>query len=367
MRKCTRVHYVINRRVKDFIREGRRNVASRKEVAELAGVSEATVSRVLNGVGPVREETRQRVLEAARKLNYQIHALAASFARGRSGNLGVVLPHVPKVRLFSTYYFSEMLDGIGEAVRERGMGLLLLYRRLQEPFDYVPLFRSVRIDACIVLGASSLPEEEAGIRAMADEGLPFCMIDHRSGDGRASSVCAAHEEGSRRAVQHLIESGYRKIGFLNGSPWYSPSREREAGYMRALREAGLAPDPKRMFAGNYSRTSGRRAAEDVYARLRDLDAIFVANDRMAIGLMQALRERGVRVPDDLAIVGCDDSDAAAMVDPPLTSVRVPFGAMGRTAAERLLDRLPDWRGTESVFHETLATELVVRESSAPRS
>jgi LacI family transcriptional regulator len=347
---------------------GRRSdVASRKEVAELAGVSEATVSRVLNGVGPVREETRRRVLEAARQLNYQIHALAASFARGRSGNLGVVLPHVPKVRLFSTYYFSEMLGGIGEAARERGMGLLLLYRSPGEAYDYVPLFRSVRIDACIVLGASSLPEEETGIRAMAEEGLPFCLIDHRSADGRASSVGAAHEEGSRRAVEHLLENGYRKIGFLNGSPWYSPSREREAGYTRALREAGLEPDPKRMFSGNYSRTSGRRAAEAVCERLRDLDAMFVANDRMAIGLMQALRERGVRVPDDLAIVGCDDSDAAAMVDPPLTSVRVPFGEMGRTAAERLLDRLPDWRGPESVFHETLPTELVVRESSAPRS
>jgi len=342
-------------------------VASRKEVAELAGVSEATVSRVLNGVGPVREETRRRVLDAARKLNYQIHALAASFARGRSGNLGVVLPHVPKVRLFSTYYFSEMLGGIGEAARERGIGLLLLYRSPGEPFDYMPLFRSVRIDACIVLGASSLPEEEAGIRAMAEEGLPFCLIDHASEDGRASTVGAAHEEGSRRAVEHLLANGYNKIGFLNGSPWYTPSREREAGYLRALREAGLEPDPGLMFSGNYSRTSGRRAAEDVHARLRDLDAVFVANDRMAIGLMQALRERGVRVPDDLAIVGCDDSDLASMADPPLTSVRVPFGEMGRTAAERLLERLPDWRGSESVFHETLPTELVVRESSAPRS
>ncbi len=345
---------------------GGRKVATRREVAELAGVSEATVSRVLNGIGPVREETRRRVLEAARKLNYQIHALAASFARGRSGNLGVVLPHVPKVRLFSTYYFSEMLGGIGEVTRERGMGLLLLYRTPGEVYDYVPLFRSVRIDACIVLGASSLPEEEAGIRAMADEGLPCCLIDHRSEDGRASSVGAAHEEGSARAVKHLIERGYRKIGFLNGSPWYSPSREREAGYLRALREAGLTPDPKLVFAGNYSLTSGRSAAEDVYARIRDLDAVFVANDRMAIGLMQALRDRGVRVPDDLAIVGCDDSDLAGLTDPPLTSVRVPFVEMGRTAAERLLDRLPEWRGTESVFHETLPTELVVRESSAPR-
>lgn len=341
-------------------------MASRKEVAELAGVSEATVSRVLNGVGPVREATRRRVLEAARQLNYHVHAVASSFARGRSGNLGVVLPHVPKVRLFSTYYFSEMLGGIGEAAREHGMGLLLLHRSPDEPFDYVPLFRSCRIDACIVLGASSLPPEEAGIRAMAEEELPFCLVDHCSGDPRVSSVGAAHEAGSYRAARHLIENGYRRIGFLNGSPWYSPSMERLAGYERALAEAGLAPDPDLIFAGNYSRTSGRRAANGIIARLDKLDAVFCANDRMAVGLMQALREHGIRVPDDLAIVGCDDSDAAAMVDPPLTSVRVPFGEMGRMAAERLLERLPQWQGAESVFRETLDTELVVRKSSAPR-
>jgi len=341
-------------------------MASRREVAERAGVSEATVSRVLNGVGPIRESTRIRVLEAAEALGYHRNAIAASFARGRSGNLGVVLPHVPKVRLFSTYYFSEILGGIGEAALAHGYGLLLLHRNPEEPFDYMPLFRSVRIDACIVLGASKMESDAAGIKAMADAGVPFCVIDHSSGGDDVSAVVAAHEEGGRLAVAHLLDSGYRRIGFLNGSARYSTSAERYAGYVRALGDEGLKPDSTLVFEGNYSLTSGRTAAPAVKARLDRLDAMFVANDRMAIGLMQGLRELGCSLPNDLPIVGCDDSDAARMSNPPLTTVRVPFYEMGRLAGERLLERLPEWRGVSSAFREVVDTQLVIRESSRVR-
>jgi len=324
------------------------------------------VSRVLNGVGPIRESTRIRVLEAAEALGYHRNAIAASFARGRSGNLGVVLPHVPKVRLFSTYYFSEILGGIGEAAHAHGYGLLLLHRSPDEPYDYMPLFRSVRIDACIVLGASRMESDTAGIEGMADAGVPFCVIDHSSGGEGVSAVVAAHEEGGRLAVAHLLDNGYKRIGFLNGSSRYSTSAERYSGYVRALGDRGLEPDSALCFEGNYSLTSGRAAAPAVKAQLDRLDAMFVANDRMAIGLMQGLRELGCRLPDDLPIVGCDDSDAARMSNPPLTTVRVPFYEMGRLAGERLLERLPEWRGAASIFREVVDTELVVRESSRVR-
>ena len=331
----------------------------------MAGVSEATVSRVLNGVGPIRESTRVRVLEAAEALGYHRNAIAASFARGRSGNLGVVLPHVPKVRLFSTYYFSEILGGIGEAAHAHGYGLLLLHRNPEEPYDYMPLFRSVRIDGCIVLGASKMESDTAGIRAMADAGVPFCVIDHSSEGADVSAVVAAHEEGARLAVAHLLENDCKRIGFLNGSARYSTSAERYAGYVRAHADKGLEPDSTLRFEGNYSLTSGRAAAPTVYRRLAELDAMFVANDRMAIGLMQGLRELGCRLPDDLPIVGCDDSDAARMSNPPLTTVRVPFYEMGRLAGERLLERLQAWEGAPSAFREVVDTGLVVRESSRP--
>lgn len=338
-------------------------MTNRKEVAKLAGVSEATVSRVLNGTGPMKDSTKKRVLEAAKQLNYELNAVASSFARGRSGNLGVVMPHVPKVHLFSTYYFSELLSGIGEAVRSKGYGLLLLFRDPNAEFDYVSLYRTQRVDACIVLGASSIDSEIAGIHRLADEHLPFCVMDQRFEHSRLSIVAADHEQGSYDAVMHLIDGGSKRIGFLNGSPQYSNSRDRQAGYLRALTEAGIEPDESILYEGNYSRTSGNRAAEAVYRDLGKLDALFVGNDRMAIGLMQGLRENGCLVPEHLKIVAYDDSDAASLTEPPLTTVKVPFYEMGKLAAEKLLSRLSDKDPTEGIINEKLPTELKIRKSS----
>ncbi|WP_274361344.1 LacI family DNA-binding transcriptional regulator [Paenibacillus thermotolerans] len=337
-------------------------MATRKEVAELAGVSEATVSRVLNGVGPIKETTRQRVMAAAKQLNYHLNAVAASFARGKSGNIGVVLPFVPKVHLFSTYYFSELLSGVGEIVRTSGYGLLLLFRDPAVPFDYVSLFRTHRIDACIILGASSLPAETESVRRLAQEGLPFCVIDQHFEDPGVSIVSADHAAGARDAVAHLLSLGYERIGFLNGSPQYSGSSNRFDGYKRALFEAGVPLDESIVFEGNYSSTSGYRLTEQVLASRGRLDAVFAANDRMAIGLMQGLRERGLSPPSDMPIVGCDDSDASRLSDPPLTTVHVPFFQMGSLAVERLLKQLAEGTRKFSVFHEQLATRLIVRRS-----
>ncbi|OXS61809.1 LacI family transcriptional regulator [Cohnella sp. CIP 111063] len=341
-------------------------LTNRKEVAKLAGVSEATVSRVLNGIGPMKESTRERVLQAAKQLNYELNAVASSFARGRSGNLGVVLPHVPKVHLFSTYYFSELLGGIGEAVHSRGYGLLLLFRDPTSVYDYVSLYRTQRVDACIILGSSAAEEEKQAVHRLADERLPFCVMDQRFDHPLLNIVAADHEQGSYDAVKHLIGKGYRRIGFLNGAPQYSNSRDRMAGYRRALLEAGIAEDDTLVYEGNYSRTSGRRAASLVHRDLGRLDAIFVGNDRMAIGLMQGLRELGCSLPDDLKIVAYDDSDAASFTEPPLTTVRVPFYEMGRLAADRLLTQLADKDKSDApaaLIREKLPTELVIRKSS----
>ncbi|MFD0672360.1 LacI family DNA-binding transcriptional regulator [Cohnella sp. GCM10027633] len=339
-------------------------MSNRKKVAELAGVSEATVSRVLNGIGPMKESTRQRVLAAAKQLNYELNAIASSFARGRSGNLGVVLPHVPKVHLFSTFYFSEILSGIGEAVRSKGYGLLLLFRDPNETFDYASLFRTQRIDACIVLGASAIASEREGIAQMAGQRLPFCVMDQRFDGLDVSTVQTDHAQGSYEAVRHLLANGRKRIGFLNGSPQYSNSVDRMTGYRRALAEAGIAFDESIVYRGNYSRKSGSIAAEAVHADLAKLDALFVANDRMAIGLMQGMRELGCKFPEDLPIVGYDDSDAASMTEPPLTTVKVPFYEMGRLASERLLDRMSDPDNEAFTFNDMLQTELKVRKSCA---
>ncbi|WP_438449381.1 LacI family DNA-binding transcriptional regulator [Gorillibacterium sp. sgz5001074] len=341
-------------------------MVSRREVAERAGVSEATVSRVLNGVGPMKEETRRKVLEAAAELGYQPSAIARSFARGKSGNLGVVLPSVPKVHLFSTYYFSEILSGIGEAVQRMGYGLLLLFRSPEEEMDYISHYRTQKVDALVILGASDLPHEREALRKLDREGLPFCIVNQHYPEERFYEVDADHEEGSYQAVRHLLSLGAERIGFINGGAHYSNSRDRLEGYRRALREAGRTPDPALMAEGNYSRRSGLSAAERLRDRLGQLDAVFAANDRMAIGFMQGIRSFGVVPGRDIRVAGYDDSDGASLTDPPLTTVHVPFYEMGRRAAERVLELAEKGPPNDEAGgheREVLATRLVVRQSS----
>nr|WP_226000059.1 LacI family DNA-binding transcriptional regulator [Paenibacillus sp. BJ-4] len=344
------------------------NIASRKEVAEFAGVSEATVSRVLNAAGPIKEETRRRVLDAANQLGYVPSALARNFARSKSGHLGVVMPYVPKAHLFSAYFFSEMLSGIGSKARDSGHDLLLLFRKPGEGMDYSGLFRQQKVDACIILGARDDHDELEALKRLQEEGRPFCVMNHHFTGQSFCEVDADHVEGSRTAVSHLIEQGCKRIAFLNGPDIYSNSTERLKGYRTALQEAGVEYDHELLLEGNYSRRSGLEASATIAGRLNDIDAVFAANDRMAIGVMQGLRERGLGVDRFPAFVGYDDSDAADMSVPPLSSVRVPFYEMGELAASKLipdsLDRIPalDRTGCASI-RELLSTELIIRASS----
>jgi len=340
-------------------------MGTRKQVAESAGVSEATVSRVFNGVTPMKESTRRRVLEAAEALGYTPSVIAQRFARGVSGTIGVVLPYVPKVHLFSTYYFSEILSGIGEAVRDNGHDLLLLFRSPNEDTDYEPLYKSQKVDGCIMLGASDRPDERKALQALARSGHPFCLVNQHYEGEQWNEVDADHVDGSYRLVKHLLACGHRRIAFLNGQAAYSNSRDRLEGYRLALAEAGVAIDESLLLEGNYSRTSGFAAARSIAGLQGAVDAVFAGNDRMAIGLMQGLRELGVKPGVDIAIAGYDDSDASRLTDPPLTTVHVPFFEMGRIAAERLFactSRMEE--AVSPAFREKLATELIVRQSTA---
>lgn len=343
------------------------SIASRKEVAELAGVSEATVSRVLNNVGPLKEETKERVLAAALKLGYTPSSLAQSFARRKSGNLGVVMPYLPKARLFSTYYFSEILSGIGSKAREEGYDLLMLFRNAEEPMDYSTLFKMRKIDACIVLGAKEEPGELASLRRLKVEGHPFCLINQHFEGEAFHEVDADHVEGSRKAVKHFLDQGLTRIAFLNGPVSYSNSRDRLTGYSRALEESNLPLDDSLLFEGNFSRKSGVKAAKEMLPLLNEIDAIVAANDRMAIGLQQGLQELGISKDRIPAMVGYDDSDAAELTTPALSSVHVPFYELGEIAVTKVLEllgcSLSETAVSSQIIQIKLPTELVIRASS----
>jgi LacI family transcriptional regulator len=235
----------------------------------------------------------------------------------------------------------------------------------EEP-DYAQLFRTRKVDGCIVLGARDEPRQLAALRTLRDEGMPFCLVNQRYDGENFAVVDADHVQGSYEATRYLLHEGCRRIAFMNGSPEYSNSRDRLLGYRRALAEAELEPPAGGLLAGNYSRKSGYEAAALVWERRSELDAVVAANDRMAIGLLQGLRERGWRAGRDIAVVGYDDSDAARLSDPPLTSVSVPFYEMGRTAAQLLLQAAAapaTGAGAGAPQTATLPTKLVVRGSS----
>ncbi len=335
--------------------------SKRKLVAELAGVSEATVSRVMSGVGPIREETRRRVLDAAERLGYTPSAIARSFVTQRSGNIGVMLPVVPKVHLFSAYYFSEILSGIGHAVEKRGYHLLLQFRQADAAPDYESVFRMRKVDGLLALGAKN--DDADALHALQAQGWPFCVVGQRF-DAPFDQVDADHASGGRLVAEHLLAAGTKRIALVNGPASFSNSVDRRTGFVERLREAGVGLDPSLEFAGNYSRKSGYALAEALYERRSEFDAVFAANDRMAIGLMQGLKERGFRAGADYALVGYDDSDASRTTDPPLTTVHVPFFEMGVRAAERLLDRIAgDNEEGGPSEEERLETKLVTRDSS----
>jgi len=276
------------------------------------------------------------------------------------------MPYLPKARLFSAYYFSEILSGIGSKAREEGYDLLVLFRDPDGALDYSGLFGMRKIDGCIILGAKDDPEELQALRQLKDSTQPFCLINQHFADEGFFEVDADHESGSWQAVKHLAQQGYRKIAFLNGPPEYSNSRDRQQGYRRALEEEGLPWDLALQFKGNFSRRSGIQAAKEMASVLDRIDAIFAGNDRMAIGLQQGFREMGIsddRIP---AIVGYDDSDAAELTMPALSSVRVPFFQLGEIAASHVLQMMEDEARTGSMqgfASIKLPTELVVRESS----
>lgn len=336
-------------------------LSSRKEVATLAGVSEATVSRVFNNVGPLREETKQKVLKAAKTLNYQPNILARNFATGKSGNIGVIVPYLPKVQLLSTHYFSEILSGIGMKLGKYEYNLLLMFQSPHERMNYEQLFRSQKVDGCIILGSRNVPGEREEIDKLHQLNVPYCLINQTFEGYSYNSIDAEHYEGSFNAVTFLLKKGFKKIAFLNGPLEYSNSVERLNGYKNALRDAGISFNDQLIFQGNYSRTSGLEAASQLAKKMPEIDAIFASNDRMAVGLMQGLKELGYEVSRDYALIGYDNSDISSIVQPQLSSVDVPLFEMGKIATQKVLNALLE--GETENFQERLPVTLVERAST----
>ena len=327
-----------------------------REVASAAGVSIATVSRVLNGRPDVAPATREAVLRAVRDQRFSTNRSARALSGGRTGLVGVTLP------LVEAAYFSEILGGTAEALYEQDMRVVLsptlhLHDRAMTLLDRL---MHGTTDGAVLM----LPEEtNEELKALQRLGYPFVVVDPRVPlDDGVPSVSAANASGARAATQHLLSLGHRRIAALTGIAEWLASSERLNGYHAAHAAAGVLSDPELVIEGDFTIEGGEASAALLLDGPQPPTAIFAFNDNMAVGVLRAARARGIRVPEDLSVVGFDDSEQSALVTPALTTVRQPLAEMGRMAVSQLL-RLLEHQRVEAMSIE-LATRLVVRESTA---
>ena len=327
------------------------------EVARQAGVSVATVSRVLNGKGPVRTETRQRVLDAVAALDYVPHSAARSLSTRRTMSIGVLLPDMHGA------FFSELVRGIDLAARAAGYHLLVSGSHSDQA-ETAAVLQALhgRVDGLILMtpalrGGSSL-------RASLPRRVPVVLLnDHGNGDGH-DTLRIDNRHGARLAVEHLLALGHRAVAFIAGPPDNADALERLRGYREALRAHGIAAPTRLELAGDFAEESGMRAGERI-ARLDPRPtAVFAANDAMAIGCLAALREHGLNVPKDVSLVGFDDIPIARYLTPALTTVQVPIAELGRQAVRRLLHRIERPAGGPT-DHAVIAPALAIRASAIP--
>jgi LacI family transcriptional regulator len=327
-----------------------------RQIADLAGVSIATVSRVLNGRGDVSDDTRELVSRVIRENGYTANRSARGLSAGRTGLVGILVP------LVYPAYFSAIVAGAAQALSERDLQIVLSPTGAEHDREVSVLDRLHALtDGALII----LPEESSEeLERLLDGGYRFVVLDPLMPlDERIPAVSAAHTSGADQAIRHLLELGHRRIAHITGPRGWVATEDRRRGYRAALATAGILPDPALEIEAEPEIRPGREAALRLLELSERPTAIFAFNDNIAIGAIQAARARGLRVPEDISIVGFDDVEHATIVTPMLTTVRQPLAEMGRTAVS-LLNRLLERQHFETL-HIELATRLVVRESTAP--
>lgn len=326
------------------------------DVAREAGVSYTTVSRVLNNKENVKPETRERVLTAMTRLGYVVDQRARSLAGGHSQVIGLL------VHDLGTSYIGLIIRGIEAELAPAQYDLLLYttHRRKTKESVYVATLARGLADGLLIV----LPRDPAAyLETLRMSNFPYVLIDHRGISDEISAVTAANWQGGYTATEYLIKLGHRRIGHITGAMDQGCARDRLEGYKAALADHGIPFDPELVQEGDFFQPAGYAGARALLHLPDPPTAIFAANDVMAFGVMEAIRECNLRIPEDVSVIGFDDIPEASRVHPPLTTIQQPLEEMGRLATRMLLELLRD-PGIGSRRVE-LPTKLIVRQSCQP--
>lgn len=328
------------------------------DVAKRAGVSRATVSRVVNGYPYVSRKVRERVLRAIEEIGYQPHITARALASRRTWNVGFVVPSSLH-KFFTDPYFPRLIDGIVRVCNQHNYILSLFVFHTEDlEKQLLPRLTSGSLVDGIIIQATEA--NDTILAKIVQEGIPFVVVGRPLNLSDVSYVDVDNVGGAYKAVSHLIAVGRRHIGTITGPLNTAVGQDRLEGYRQALREHDLPILDRFIVAGDFTELSGYVGARRLLAQNPELDAIFVASDLMASGALRALREAGKEVPTDVALVGYDDLPPAQLAVPPLTTIRQPIQHLGMTAMQLLLEKVE--HGETAPRKIVLKTELIVRRS-----
>lgn len=324
------------------------------EVSEAAGVSLATVSRVMNGNARVSERTRQKVLDAMDALGYRPNAIAQSLASNRTNSIGLLVSEL------HGSYFGELMSTIELILKKHGKHVIITAGHVEDhrEMEAIDFLTSRRCDA-LILHAEAVSDEY--LIKLSQSGVPVVVVNRKVEGIENQCFVADNENGGYMATRAAIDKGHKKIGYISGPLFKEDASERLSGHIRALSEAGIADEPGLLFEGDYHESSGQEGFAKLYADNPDLSVLVCANDEMASGAMTAAREAGLSIPADLSVIGFDNVLFSRYLHPKLTTINNPVHSMGEMAAYWILENVYDMKPPMPIVH-VFEPELVERDS-----
>lgn len=329
------------------------------DVAETAGVSPSTVSRVINDSAPVSKSTRSRVIEAVEKLGYRPNKFAHALRKQYSDVFGIIVPDI------SNPFFSTLIRGAEDNFHKNDLSVIICDTKgeLDKEQRNVEMLIKERVDGVIVASTEGQVE---GLNRLFEEGIPVIAVDRKPVSEEIPAVLMDDEGSGVKATEHLMEKGCKSIGFVRGPSGTSTAEERFSGYKKSLEESDYLFDQDMVASGDFTFEGGKKAMEELVklnGKENLPDGIVVANDMMAVGVIRESEEIGIEVPRELAVVGFDDILLSRLIKPALTTISAPTYDMGQTAVDFLLEKVKSDTEMENNKKEILGTNLVIRQSS----
>ncbi len=329
-----------------------------RNVAQKAGYSTATVSRVLRNYPGVREKTREKVLKTVSELNYEVNAVARNLRQKKTYSIGIIVGNV------LSQFYSVIAKSVEDTANKYGYNTILCNgdENPEKELNYLKVLKSNKVDGIILTPTGKNSEY---IHHLINSGTKIVLLDRLIKGINCDAVLVDNAVGAYKAVRYLIEQGYSKIGIINGYLDRTTGAERLRGYLQALQESGIAKNNNLIKNGDFKKESGKRLTQELLEQTDKPEVIFVTNIDMSIGALIAIKENNLTIPDDIGIICFDDSEWAPIMRPPITVVRQPVYQLGVVATELLIKKIENRE--KEIDHKntivTLKTELVVRNST----